>query len=257
MPNTSPDLAGPRLVILDMLGALVAHDDSVRGAISAAFQAHGESVDPELASMALGYPGIEGIVRIVRWLHPQEEPHVQSCQSIHDLAVKELARLVRFGGGIHVVGGVENMCQTWIASGRRVAASTTLHPDIVKPLMARMGWDVHPPFEALVLAEEVQDPTPGPGLILECMRRTGVLDVGEVAKVANNAVGLSDAKRLQCGWTVLLDSGILSTDQVAAFSPSAIVDQFSDLGMLWKIPRRDDTLDREIEDMLHRAKARD
>lgn len=257
MPNKPLDLAGPRLVILDMLGALVAHDDSVRGAISAAFQAHGESVDPEVAGMALGYPGIEGIVRIVRWLHPREEPHLQSCQSIHDLAVKELARLVRFGGGIHVVGGVENMCQTWIASGRRVAASTTLHPDIVKPLMARMGWDVHPPFEALVLAEEVQDPTPGPGLILECMRRTGVLEVSQVAKVANSAVGLSDAKRLECGWTILLDSGGLTTDHIAALAPSAMIDQFSDLSMLWSGRRRDDTMEREIQEVLHRANARD
>jgi hypothetical protein len=74
--------------------------------------------------------------------------------------------------------------------------------------------------------------------------------------VANSAVGLSDAKRLECGWTILLDSGGLTTDHIAALAPSAMIDQFSDLSMLWSGRRRDDTMEREIQEVLHRANAR-
>ena len=60
--------------------------------------------------------------------------------------------------------------------------TTTLHGDVVKPLLRRFGWDETPPFSALVLSEEVECPTPGPDMILESMKRCGVVGVHEVAK---------------------------------------------------------------------------
>lgn len=46
------------------------------------------------------------------------------------------------------------------------------------------------------------------------MKRCGVDDVRHVAKVASRAIGLADAKNLGCGWTVLVDDGTLTTDQI-------------------------------------------
>lgn len=252
MPTDLPGRPSPRLLVLDVLGTLVDHDDAVRRALAAAFQAHGEHVDPDVAGMCLGYPGATGIERLMKWLHPREEPHRESCKSIHDLAVKELTRLVRFGGEMQVVAGVEKLLEVWTSTGRRVAATSTLHPTIVRALMARLGWDRRPPFEALVLAEEVARPTPGPDMILECMRRVGVTDVAEVAKVANSAIGLADAKALGCGWCVLLDRGGLTTDQIAAIAPTAIVDRVEDLGLLWRSKPTDGRLEREIQRVLGR-----
>ena len=213
---------------MDLFGALVEHDEAIRGALAAAFQAHGERVDLDVASMAVGYPGLHGIARILRWLHPLEEPHAGSVQSIHNLAVKESCRLAAYAGSIQAAGGVVRLCNAWTAAGVKVAATSTLGAAVVKVLLRRLGWDENPPFETLVLAEEVEHPTPGPDMILECMRRTKVTDVSRVAKVACHAIGLADAKQLGCGWNVLVDCGTMTTDQIAAMAPSAIVDQCLD-----------------------------
>jgi beta-phosphoglucomutase-like phosphatase (HAD superfamily) len=239
----------PRLIMLDLLGTMVEHDDAVRSALAASFQAHGERIDTDVASMAIGYPGVMGIHRILKWLHPTEKPHEGSARSIHDLAVKELARLVKFAGAIQPSSGVERLCRTWEQAGMIVATTTTLHQDIVKPLMARLGWDRNPPFSALVLAEEVDHPTPGDGMIRECMTRLGVDEVQQVAKVANSAIGLADAKLAGCGWTVLLDNGLLTMDQMMAIGPTHIVEQFSDLGAIWKLKS---SVDVALEDEIAR-----
>ena len=250
---TAPDAAGtnlthcPKLVVMDLLGTLVEHDRAVRGALAAAFQAHGETIDEDVASIAIGFPGLVGVERILRWLHPSEPPHLGSVQSIHDLAVKELVRLVKYADGIQPSHGVERLCRIWHAVGIQVAVTTTLHGDVVKPLLRRFGWDETPPFSALVLSEEVERPTPGPDMILESMSRCAVGGVHEVAKAASRAIGLADAKNLGCGWTVLVDDGTLTTDQIAALVPSAIVDQTEDLLDIWTLPNPlDMALDDEI-----------
>lgn len=237
----------PKLVVMDLLGTLVEHDRAVRGALAAAFQAHGETIDEDVASIAIGFPGLVGVERILRWLHPSESPHLGSVQSIHDLAVKEFVRLVKYADGIQPAQGIQRMCQIWQAVGVQVAVTTTLDAGVIKPLLRRFGWDETPPFSALVLSEEVERPTPGPDMVLECMKRCGVDDVRHVAKVASRAIGLADAKNLGCGWTVLVDDGTLTTDQIAAMGPSAIVDQTEDLLTIWELPKPHDmAIDDEI-----------
>ena len=91
----------PTLVVIDLLGVFVEHDGAVRSAFAAAFQAHGERVDPDIAGMAIGHPSLHGIYRVFQWLYPMERPNNSAVKSIHELAVKELQRLVRFGGAFN------------------------------------------------------------------------------------------------------------------------------------------------------------
>ena len=88
---------------------------------------------------------------------------------------------------------------------------------------------------------------------MECMRRTVVQDVKAVAKVASHVIGLSDARQLGCGWNVLLDDGTLTTDQIAAIAPSAIVDQVPHLSNIWTFPAQPDAA---LEDDIARLLAR-
>jgi len=57
---------------------------------------------------------------------------------------------------------------------------------------------------------------------------------------------------LGCGWCVLLDRGGLTTDQIAAIAPTAIVDRVEDLGLLWQSKPTDGRLEREIQRVLGR-----
>lgn len=172
---------------------------------------------------------------------------------IHPLAVKELQRLVRFGGAIQPSSSVVRLCEMWTRAGLQVAATTTLDARVVKVLLHRLGWDETPPFHALVLAEEVERPTPGPDMILQCMARLGAENLQEVAKVATHVMGLSDARQLGCGWNVLIDDGNLTMDQIAVLAPTAILDKASDLARLWSLPVHSDV---ELEDEIARFLAR-
>jgi hypothetical protein len=52
---------------------------------------------------------------------------------------------------------------------------------------------------------------------------------------------------------VLVDDGTLTTDQIAAIAPSAIVDQVSHLATIWTFPAQPDA---ELEDDIARLLAR-
>ena len=59
--------------------------------------------------------------------------------------------------------------------------------------------------------------------------------------------------KLGCGWKVLLDSGAMTTDQIAALGPDIIVNHVTDLAQAWKFPARPDiALEDEISKILQR-----
>lgn len=243
----------PTLVVMDLLGVFVEHDGAVRSALAAAFQAHGERVDPDIAGMAIGHPGLQGIYRVFQWLYPMERPNDSAVNPFTNWPSKNCSGLSGLGGAIQPSSSVVRLCEMWTRAGLQVAATTTLDARVVKVLLHRLGWDETPPFHALVLAEEVERPTPGPDMILECMARLGVKDPKEVAKVATHVMGLSDARQLACGWNVLIDDGNLTMDQIAVLAPTAILDQASELARLWSLPVHSDV---ELEDEIARLLAR-
>ena len=108
MPNNAVTRGpeAPQLVVMDLLGVFIENDHAVKGAIAAAFQAHGERVDEDLAATAIGFPKTQGIERVLRWLHPMEQPHKEPVKSIYALAVKELTRMMIYGGDIEPASGV-------------------------------------------------------------------------------------------------------------------------------------------------------
>ena len=255
MPNNAVTRGpeAPQLVVMDLLGVFMENDHAVKGAIAAAFQAHGERVDEDLAATAIGFPKTQGIERVLRWLHPMEQPHKESVKSIYALSAKELTRMMIYGGDIEPASGVVRLCEQWHKCGVAVAAVSTLDSAVVKVMLRRFGWDKQPPFHALVLAEEFNSENPISDVIEECMRRLGVVDVSAVAKVSTRAKGLVDAMRLGCGWKVLLDSGSMTTDQIAALGPDIIVNHVTDLAQAWKFPARPDiALEDEISKILQR-----
>ena len=162
MPNDAVTCGpeAPQLVVMDLLGVFMENDHAVKGAIAAAFQAHGERVDEDLAATAIGFPKTQGIERVLRWLHPMEQPNKESVKSIDALAVKELTRMMIYGGDIEPASGVVRLCEQWHKCGVAVAAVSTLDSAVVKVMLRRFGWDEHPPFHALVLAEEFNSENP-------------------------------------------------------------------------------------------------
>ena len=231
MPNNAVTrgLEAPQLVVMDLLGVFMENDHAVKGAIAAAFQAHGERVDEDLAATAIGFLKTQGIERVLRWLHPMEQPHQESVRSIYDLAVKEMTRVMTYGGEIEPSSGAVRLCEQWHKCGASVAAVSTLDSAVVKVMLRRFGWDEQPPFHTLVLAEEFNSENPTSDVIEECMRRLDVSDVSAVAKVSTRAKGPVDAMKLGCGWNVLLDSGTMTRDQIAALGPDIIVNHVTDL----------------------------
>ena len=72
-----------------------------------------------LAATAIGFPKTQGIERVLRWLHPMEQPHKESVNSIYALAVKELTRMMTYGGTIEPASGVVRLCEQWHKCGVR------------------------------------------------------------------------------------------------------------------------------------------
>lgn len=97
--------------------------------------------------------------------------------------------------------------------GVRVALNTGFERDMVTSLLDGLGWDAGR-FDAIVCGEEVPEGRPSPAMILEAMRRTGVLDASQVMAVGDTTLDLQAGTAACAGWVVGVTSGAHGHDRL-------------------------------------------
>jgi phosphoglycolate phosphatase-like HAD superfamily hydrolase len=107
----------------------------------------------------------------------------------------------------------------------RIAIATVMPPSVRDALASGLSWFDRGLVDTLVGAEQVDAPRPQPGMILEAMMRTGVVDAKRVIKLGDTPADLAEGTLAGCGMVVGLTRGLYSGGELLLRPHTHLIEQ--------------------------------
>jgi phosphonatase-like hydrolase len=217
-----------QLAVVDLVCTFAGAGDLTARLLAEAFVRHGNDASYEAVRGVVGLPlrrAIAALSRTGAGVHADAE----RADRVHDDVVAALvAELARPGSG----GEIEGVSQTFAtlrARGLRIAVATVMPREVANALLISADWFDRGLVDTVVVAEDVDAPRPQPGMIIEAMARTGVVDPRRVIKVGDTPADLAEGTIGGCGVVVGLTSGIHSRDELLLRPHTHLIDRMASL----------------------------
>lgn len=186
--SVEDSVRNPDLVVIDLLGGLCPERERVRACLAAALSdadlPAGEYDVARLAELPTRAALQEWVAGETRLAPDVVRPLVTA---VHEDFRTRLMESVKLAGKIRVQPGAETLMAELGAQGIQVAIDTELDGDVAAAFIHAVGWSGPGKLDALVGADEVLVPRPGPGQVEEARRRCNLGNGARVVKVAGSA----------------------------------------------------------------------
>lgn len=218
------------LVVFDMAGTTIRDDDAVNRCLREALAVNGVEVTPEQVNAVMGLPKP---VAIASLLSARRAITVSADHAtVRRLHGEFLRRMIEFYEHDPTVGpmpGARECFETLRRRGAKLALDTGFSREIVDVILRRLGWDAPDLLDATVASDEVSRGRPHPDLIFEAMRRTGVADPANVAKVGDTPSDLQEGIAAGCGWVIGVTNGTHTREQLLPHAPTHLIRSLAEL----------------------------
>lgn len=178
----------PDLVVIDLLGGLCPERERVRACLVAALSdadlSASEGDVARLVELPTRAALLEWVVAETRLAPEVVRPLVAA---VHEDFRTRLMESVKACRPLRMHAGAGTLLAELGAQGIRVAIDTELDGDVAAAFLRAIGWGGVGMLDAVVGADEVLVPRPGPGQVEEARRRCGLGAGARVVKVAGSA----------------------------------------------------------------------
>jgi len=110
-----------------------------------------------------------------------------------------------------------------------IILNTGYNEKTAKQLITKLGWKKGEEFDGLVTATDVQHNRPYPDMILLAMRKFGISDAREVAKVGDSIIDIEEGTNAGCGLNIGITTGAHTREQLSSANPDQIIDNLLEL----------------------------
>jgi phosphoglycolate phosphatase-like HAD superfamily hydrolase len=181
-------IVGTDLVVLDLLGGLCPERDRVRACLAAALSdADLPAGEGDLSRLAM----LPTRAALKEWVASQTRLAPEVVRPLVGAVLEDfrtrLLESIKSGEPVRVNPGAGTLMAELGMGGIQVAIDTELDGDIAMAFLRGAGWAGAGMLDAVVGADEVLVPRPGPGQVEEARRRCGLGDGARVVKVAGSA----------------------------------------------------------------------
>jgi len=222
----------PSLVVFDLAGTTIEDHAVVAGCLVSALASVGAAITPHDANVVMGLPKPIAIAQLLGRANgsPEAEP-LDSERVRRANQVFEHTILRHYGspGAIVPIVGAADTFETLQEYGSRVAIDTGFSTVVADAILDRLGWIAEGLVDVRVASDEVPRGRPAPDLILEAMRRCGIVDVRRVAKVGDTPADLREGANAGCGWIIGVTYGTHSRPELVDHPHTALIDDLRDL----------------------------
>ena len=186
----------PALAVFDLAGTTLEDDGTVASVFREVLASEGLALEPEQLARVRGASKREAFATLAGAGAGAERMFDRFMRTIRARFAAQAPR--------EVPGASDTF--TWLA-GRAVpiALNTGFERATAELLVAALGWEGR--FAALVCGDEVTAGRPSPAMILEAMRRTGVLEAARVLAVGDTVLDLQAGTAAGAGWVIGVTSG--------------------------------------------------
>ncbi|MFM7591989.1 MAG: HAD family hydrolase [Isosphaeraceae bacterium] len=229
-----PEKELPQLVIFDIAGTTVVDGGEVLRCFSEAFAEEGISVPPDAVNAVMGLPKILAIKDLLAKYAPtRREPGLADL--LHDDFEQRMIDFYTYNPHIAVYPGVLALIRQLREMGVAVAVNTGFPRSILGALLDRLQWSDGHTLDASMASDESPRGRPYPDMVLAIMKRLGLNDPGQVAKVGDTPSDIGEGKSAGCGWVIGITHGSHTRQQLEACQPTHLVNNMAELGKIWGI----------------------
>jgi phosphonatase-like hydrolase len=226
-----------KLVVFDMAGTTVNDEDSVSRCLQAALGAVGVAVTIADVNEVMGIAKPEAIKVLVDKAERREEL-AGRIDEIHRDFVARAIRFYETDPSVHEVPGASQVFRTLKEAGIKVALNTGFNRAITQVILDRLAWSGSPLIDATICSDEVLRGRPHPDMIRELMRRLGILDPADVAKIGDTPADLREGRNAGCGLVIGVTEGTHSREQLECHPHMHLIDSVEGLPALLGATRR-------------------
>lgn len=216
------------LVIFDMAGTTFQDRDGVSNSFREALAAAGLTVDPTTVKGVMGLPKPEALRRLIT-ASPQAASFLPRLPAIHADFVKRMQQYYVTNPAILETPGAGALFAQLRRNGIKVALNSGFSRDIAQIILTRLGWLEGQAIDASVTSDEVPRGRPHPDMVLHLMKRLGITDPRNVAKVGDTPADLQEGTNAGCGLVIGVTQGSHTREQLAQYPHSHLISTVADL----------------------------
>ncbi|PZR29829.1 MAG: phosphonoacetaldehyde hydrolase [Citrobacter freundii] len=217
-----------KLVVFDIAGTTVKDENYVAHAFRNAFVKNGYDVALE---QTYPYMGVKKIVA-VNSLLAKIGGQAADAGTIHTDFTDEMMDFYLYDPAVLPLPYTEDVFQQLKEHNIRIALNTGFPRVIADTIMQRLQWKQKGWIDDMIASDEVEHGRPQPYMIQELMRRAGITDATEVAKIGDTEVDVNEGRNAGCGLVVAVTTGAYTAAQLAGYDPDHIIPDLSILSSL-------------------------
>lgn len=125
--------------------------------------------------------------------------------------------------------GAEDVFKSLREKNILVVLNTGYNGATANSILQKLGWQAGNQVDALITASDVEANRPSPDMILLAMKKFGIIDPAEVAKVGDSAIDIEEGKNAGCILNVGITTGAHTVEQLKSANPKYIIHHLTEL----------------------------
>ena len=216
-----------RLAVFDLAGTTVNDPDGVNSALRQSLETAGLAVSRDDVNAVMGIAKPEAIRRLIV---AGEHRHLLSrIDAIHADFVARMIRFYQSDPSVHEIAGTSDVFARLNRVGIKVAVNTGFGREITNVLLARLGWEERGLIQASIASDEVPRGRPYPDMIHAIMKKLGMSDPRQIAKIGDTPVDIQEGFNAGCGVVVGVTQGSHARAELERFSPTHLIGTVAEL----------------------------
>jgi phosphonatase-like hydrolase len=216
-----------KMVVFDMAGTSVDEDNVVYKTLQQVINEAGYnfSLEQVLAAGA-GKEKLQAIKDIINLnAKPQEDKLAEKLYVIFDKALAIAYDTIE----LKPQGGAADLFKTLKEKNIRVVLNTGYNDATARGILKKLQWQEGEQIDSLVTATDVPNNRPQPDMILLAMKRFGITDAKEVAKIGDSIIDIEEGRNAGCGLSIGITTGAHTAEQLATANPDFIIHHLVEL----------------------------
>jgi phosphonatase-like hydrolase len=209
-----------KLITFDMAGTTVHDKGYVHKAFMDAHAAFGYPISYEAANKVMGYKKPIAIEMMLKSEHGLEKD-AALIDNIHGKFVQNMIDFYAHDESVREIDGVTDLFRSLKEKGIKIGLETGFSRDIADVIVKRLGWENL--IDTLTASDEVAAGRPAPFMIQENMRKAGIENAQDVAKVGDTSVDLESGSAAGCKWNIGVLSGAYSREELEQYPHTHIL----------------------------------
>lgn len=218
-----------QLAIFDMAGTTVHDENFVTKSLCQSLAKFGfENVTLDAANKVMGIAKPEAIKSLILEFYPSLM-ETAPVKDIHVFFLENMKDFYRHSPATKEIEGTTETFKLLKSRGIKVGLDTGFSRDITDIIITRLGWDQPEILDISIASDEVTNGRPEPDMIFMAMKKLGISNVKNVAKIGDTPVDLLEGSNAECSLVIGVLSGTGDKETLEQYPHTHLVNSILDV----------------------------